>query len=339
MIESIEALEDLLSRPSQADIEAMRSLKGDLLLVGAGGKMGPTLAMLARRAADAAGSRARVIAVSRFSDAEAARRLQAAGIETVSADILDRQQVEALPDAPNVIFMTGRKFGSEADASATWASNTYGPAMIAERYPHSRIVAFSTGNVYPLVPVAGGGATEQTRPDPVGEYGQSALGRERIFEYFSRRNQTPVTILRLNYATELRYGVLLDIGRKVYERRPIELSMGYVNVMWQGDANSVCLRSFPLCAAPPTVLNLTGPETLAVRDIAERFGRIFGIAPCLEGVEAETALLNNAARCQELFGPPTVTVDLQIEWIAGWIASGGQTHGKPTKFERRDGKF
>jgi nucleoside-diphosphate-sugar epimerase len=213
------------------------------------------------------------------------------------------------------------------------------PARVAERYRHSRIVAFSSGNVYPFVPADGGGATEDTWPDPVGEYAQSVLARERIFEFFSERYGTPVCLLRLNYAVDLRYGVLLDIGSKVFEGRPVNVSMGKVNVIWQGDANSVCLRSITLCQSPPAVLNLTGPEVLAVRDIARRFGELFGRRPVFEGQEADTALLNNAERCHTLFGRPSVTADQLIEWTAGWIRTGGTTWAKPTHFEARDGRF
>jgi nucleoside-diphosphate-sugar epimerase len=213
------------------------------------------------------------------------------------------------------------------------------PALVADRYPTSRIVAFSTGNVYPFVPVGLGGATEDTPLGPVGEYAQSALGRERIFQFFSERNHTPVMLLRLNYAIDLRYGVLLDIGQKVFERRPIDVTMGHVNVIWQGDANSVALRSFGLAQSPPVVLNLTGPETVAVRWIARRFGEHFGVEPILEGKEADTALLSNAARCHKLFGYPSVTVEQMIEWVAEWIGMGGATLAKPTHFEARDGRF
>jgi nucleoside-diphosphate-sugar epimerase len=235
--------------------------------------------------------------------------------------------------------MAARKFGSTGAEGLTWAMNTFLPGLVADRFRQSRIVAFSTGNVYPLVPVARGGADESIHPVPVGEYGQSALGRERMFEHFSAVHGTPVTLLRLNYAIDLRYGVLLDIGQKVFERRPLDLAMGHANVIWQGDANSVCLRSFSICQSPPVVLNLTGPETVSVRWAAHRFGARFGIDPILDGVESPTALLSNAARCHQLFGYPTVAVEQMIEWIAGWIGMGGATLNKPTHFEVRDGKF
>ncbi len=330
---------DALSTPSAADVEAAASLDGDLILLGAGGKMGPTLALLARRAADLAGSKRRIIAVSRFSSEAARQELTSAGIEIIACDLLDRAQVEALPDIANVVYMTGRKFGSTGGEGLTWAMNVHVAALTAERYRNSRIVAFSSGNVYPFVPVTSGGATESTAPGPVGEYAQSVLGRERMFEYFSGLYGTPVTVLRLNYAAELRYGVLLDIGNKVFRREPVDVTPGMVNVIWQGDANSVCLRAFSLCQSPPAVLNLTGPEMLSVRQIATRFGEFFGVAPTFTGAESSTALLNNAARCQRLFGYPSVSADQLIAWTAHWIGLGGATHDKPTHFETRDGKF
>ena len=275
MTHSVEELEEALSRPGAADIEAVRSLRGDLLILGAGGKMGPSLARRAARAARQAEVAVKITAVSRFGDTVVRRQLESEGVETVAADLLDPLALGSLPWAPNVIFMAARKFGSTGEESLTWAMNSWLPAQVAQRYRNSRIVAFSSGNVYPFVPVDSGGASEQTPPGPVGEYAQSVLGRERMFEHFSREFGTPVTLLRLNYAVELRYGVLLDIARKVHEGRPVDLGMGYVNVIWQGDANSICLRSFRLCASPPAVLNITGPETLSVREIAEGFAERF----------------------------------------------------------------
>jgi len=339
MIRTEAELEDLLSAPNERDVEAVRAMSGNLMVLGAGGKMGPTLAIRARRAAEKAGAKVKVIAVSRFSDSSVEKRLQEAGVETLKADLLDRGHVNALPDAEHVIFMAGRKFGSTGAEWLTWAMNAYVPALVAERYRSAKIVAFSSGNVYPLVPVTSGGATEADPPDPVGEYAQSVLARERLFQYFSGKYGTPCCLLRLNYAIDLRYGVLLDIGQKVYERRPVALGMAAVNVIWQGDANSICLRSFSVCESPPLILNLTGPETLSVRWIAHRFGEIFGVEPVFEGTEAETALLNNAGRCHQLFGYPSVTPRQMIEWIAAWIQAGGPTLGKPTHFETRDGKF
>lgn len=339
MIAHSKQLDDLLSKPSEADLGFAAQMEGDLIILGAGGKMGPTLAMRARRALEAVKNKARVIAVSRYSSAESRRGLEEAGVDTISADILERDSLAELPDAPNVIYMAGRKFGSTGAESLTWAMNAYLPALVCERFVRSRIVAFSSGNIYPFVPLSSGGATEKTPVQPVGEYAQSVLARERIFEYFADRNGTPVLLLRLNYATELRYGVLLDIGTKVFERRPVDVTMGSVNVIWQGDANSVALRCLDLASAPAATLNLTGPETLSVRAIATRFGEHFGVEPQLSGHESPTALLNDAGRCFRLFGYPTVTVDQQIEWVAQWIGSGGATLDKATHFETRDGRF
>jgi len=339
MIANEQQLEGLLSEPSDNDVRAMSELEGDLLILGVAGKMGPSLAKRAVRAAKRASLKKRIIGVARFSDPAIRQELEKAGIETISADLLESGSVAKLPDAQNVLYMAARKFGSTGAEYLTWAMNTLLPALVAERFAGSRIVAFSTGNVYPLVPVTQSGATEATPVEPVGEYAQSALGRERMFEYFSRKNGTPVMLLRLNYAIDLRYGVLLDIGQKVFERRPIDLSMGHVNVIWQGDANSVALRSFKLSQSPPAVLNITGPETVSVRWLARRFGERFGIEPTLEGTEAATALLSNAGRCHTIFGYPSVTVEQMIDWVADWIAMGGSTLAKPTHFETRDGRF
>ena len=339
MISSEAQLEDVLSAPSQADAQAMAALDGDLLILGISGKMGPSLAHRARRACEAAGVAKRVIGVAGFSNAAARNQLEEWGVETITADLLEPGALEKLPDAENVVFMAARKFGSAGNESLTWAMNSFLPGLVAQRYRRSRIVAFSSGNVYPLVPVLQGAPTESFPVAPVGEYAMSALGRERMFGHFSREYGTPVTLLRLNYAVELRYGVLVDIGLKVFERSPVDLRMGHANVIWQGDANSVTLRSFALCQSPPTVLNLTGPETVSVRWAARRFAEHFGIEPVYEGVESENALLNNAARCHQLFGYPTVSVEQMIEWIAAWIGMGGSSLNKPTHFEVRDGKF
>ncbi len=311
----------------------MEETEGDIIILGAAGKMGPSLARRLRRAVESAGAKTRIYTVTRSGP------IPVEGVEHVSADVLDRAQVSRLPDAANVIYMVGRKFGSTGNEALTWAVNALAPSFICERYPKSRIVAFSTGNVYPFVPIDSGGATEDTRPSPVGDYAQSALARERIFEYYSNLNGTPVLLLRLNYAIDLRYGVLVDIAQKVLACIPIDLSMGYVNVIWQGDANSVCIRSLAHAASPARPLNLTGVETLSVRKLAEDFGRRFGKKPIFEGEETPTALLNNASACHKLFGPPQMSVAEMMDMIAGWLASGGRTLGKPTHFETRTGKF
>jgi len=339
-IHNVAELEERLSRPTDADAAAMSALSGDLLILGVGGKMGPSLARLARRAMDLAGTRHRIIAVARFSNASLPADLAAQRIETIACDLLEPGALLRLPENPNVIFMAARKFETAGAEHLTWSVNTLLPGLIAERYRKSRIVAFSTGNVYPLRSISEGGAVESTPVGPVGEYAQSALGRGRMFENGSMRWGTRVTLLRLNYAVELRYGVLVDIGRAVFERRPISLSMPYVNVIWQRDANSACLRSFPYCQSPPFVLNITGPETLSVRDLATEFGRHFGIEPIfLPDDEGSSALLSNATKAHALFGCPTVSPTEMIEWIANWIRQGGVMLNKPTHFQTRDGKF
>lgn len=332
-------LDEALSHPTDADVRAMASLEGDLLILGASGKMGPSLARLARRACQTAGIRKRILAVARFSDPTIRRLLEARDIETIPCDLLDRGAVAALPDAPNVVYMVGHKFGTSGDPSSTWATNVYAAALSAGRYRESRIVAFSTGNVYPLWPVARVGPTEADPVAPVGEYAQSVLGRERMFEYFSRRHGTAVALLRLNYAIELRYGVLRDVADKVLNREPIDLSMGHVNVIWQRDATSIALRSFAHCASPPFVLNVSGMQTVSVRSLAKRLGELLGVEPIFEGAESDTALLTDASRCRDLFGPPHVSVDHMTDLIADWVKRGGASLGKPTHYEARTGEF
>ena len=338
-ISNEQELEERLSRPSERDIAAMASVDGDLLILGAGGKMGPSLAKLARRAVDAAGGKKRVLAVARFSDASVAADLAQSGIETIQCDLLEPGALAQLPDVPNVVFMAARKFGTSGSEYLTWALNTYLPGLVAERYRASRIVAFSSGNVYGLEPVSSAGSSESTPAAPVGEYAQSVLGRERMFEYGSSRWHTKVALLRLNYAVDLRYGVLVDIACKVTERQPIDLNMGMVNVIWQGDANSMCLRSFAHCESPPRVLNITGPEKLRVREIAAEFGRRFGREPVFRGQESGTALLSDAGEAFRIFGYPQVSAAELIEWVARWVATGGRSLNKPTHFETRDGNF
>jgi len=308
----------LHTTPTDADRAALAGID-ELLVIGAGGKMGPSLIERARRAAP----HAKIIGVARSGS-------------DYSADLLDREQVAALPDSKNVIFLAGRKFGSTGNEGLTWATNALLPALIAERYRDARIVALSSGNVYPLTK---NGADESTPPAPAGEYAQSVLARERIFEYFSGLYGTRVTLVRLNYAIDVRYGVLLDIGQKVFSRQPVSVAMGAVNAIWQGDANSVVLRSLALASSPPFVLNLTGPGVLRVRDLAERFGKIFGIEPEFEGREGETALLNDARLCHRLLGAPSVSLEEMIATVAEWIRERKPTLNKPTHFEVRDGRF
>jgi nucleoside-diphosphate-sugar epimerase len=338
-IETVQQLEERMSRPTEADIAAMREINGDVIILGVGGKMGPTLAQLIRRSADSAGKKMRITGVARFSDQAMPDALRAHGIEPIACDLLEPGQLAKLPDAENVIFMAARKFGTTGAEYLTWAINTQLPTLVAHRYRDSRIVCFSSGNVYPLVPATGGGATECTPTGPQGEYAQSVLGRERVFEHASHRRGTRVALLRLNYAIDLRYGVLVDIARAVFERRPVNLKMGLVNVIWQGDANSVCMRSIAHCSSPPLILNLTGPETLSTRWIAEQFAERFECEASFTGEASDTALLNNAAKCHRMFGYPTVTPAEMIDWIADWIAAGGALSNKPTHFQTQDGKF
>lgn len=331
-------LESSLSEPTSAVVELFGRLPGDIVFLGAAGKMGPTLARMAKRAADAAGTHRRVIAVSRFSGGGEAA-FTAHGVEAIRCDLLNAAAVSQLPDAANVVYMPGRKFGSTGDEATTWAINCYLPAIVCKKYRASRIVAFSTGNVYPFVPVANGGPTEAHPPNPVGEYGMSALGRERMFEFFSRSFDIPVAILRLNYACDLRYGVLVDLARKVLAGEVVELATGYFNTIWQGDANAMTLRALGHVASPPQVFNVTGPEVLGVRAVCERFGVLFGVAPRFTGTESGTALLSNATLAQGLLGPQRVPASELLVRVATWVERGYKLLDKPTHFEARDGKF
>lgn len=337
-IDTEEVLEDRLSEPTGPVIETMSRLPGDVVVLGVAGKMGPSLARMARRASDAAGIRRRVFGVARFSGGGEAA-LQAHGVETIRCDLLDEREVAKLPDAPLVVFMTGRKFGTGADTSATWAMNSYLPGLVCSKYRRSRIVAFSTGNVYGLTPVEQGGSREQDPPEPVGEYAMSCLGRERVFEFFSRTGDIPVALVRLNYACDLRYGVLCDLARRVWAREPIDLSMGYFNTIWQGDANALSLRAFEYAQSPPWVVNLTGAECLSVRAVATRMGELVGCPVQFLGQEAGTALLSNSQECLRRLGSPRVGAERLIEWVVHWVMKGGRSLGKPTHFEARDGKF
>jgi nucleoside-diphosphate-sugar epimerase len=332
-------LDEVLAEPTDELVAALRSVEGDVLVLGVGGKMGPTLARLAKRGIERGGLRARVIGVSRFSEPGLEGHLREAGVETIAGDLLDDAFLEQLPYAPNIVFMAGRKFGSTGAEELTWAMNVYLPGQVARRYRDSRIAIFSTGNVYPLLPVTSGGATEAEAVAPVGEYAQSCLGRERIFTYFSGRYGTRQSIVRLNYAIDLRYGILHDVATKVWSGQPVDLTMGNVNVIWQGDANAAVLRSLALAASPPLVLNLTGPETVSIRQVANHFGAIFGRSPIFVGQEASTALLSNAGQAHALLGYPRISLETMIRWVAHWVSVGGRDLGKPTHFETRDGRF
>ncbi len=335
----LKKLEEEILAPSPSLVRDMQKLEGDLILLGAGGKMGPSLAVLAKKALDQAGKDNAIIAVSRFSSAAVQQTLEAQGIQTIQADLLDETQLSALPEAKNVLYMAGTKFGTTGRESFTWAMNAYLPGRVAGKFRNSRIVVFSTGNIYPYVPVFSGGATEETSPGPVGEYAQSCLGRERMFEHFSHKYQTPCLIYRLNYAIDFRYGVLLEIGRSVLEEREIDLSSGHVNVIWQGDANEYALRCLQLCESPARKLNITGPETVSVRWAAQEFGRLFDKAPKFIGEEQPTALLNNATLAHQLLGYPKVSLREMIRLLYVWLSSGGETINKPTHFQERKGAY
>jgi len=337
-IESEDQLDDLLIEPTPEVIKSMGRLDGDIVILGIAGKMGPSLARMARRASDAAGVGRKIFGVARFSSGDRGK-LEAHGIETIPCDLLNEDDVAQLPDAPNVIFMAGRKFGSAADQAATWAINSYLPGLICRRYRSSRIVAFSTGNVYGLSPIDGGGSKETDALEPVGEYAMSCLGRERAFEHFSRSLEIPLALIRLNYACDLRYGVLVDLAQRIAAGETVDLSMGYFNTIWQGDANAMVLRAFDHVAVPPIVVNVTGPEILSVRTVCERLARLMNKTARFTGAEPATALLSNAQRGLELLGPPRVSADQLIEWVGYWVSRGGRTLGKPTNFEVRDGRF
>lgn len=328
-----------LLQPSDALIADVAKLDGDIIILGAGGKMGPDLARLAKHAINKAGVTKKIIAVSRFSEAGLEKELQTEGIETISADLLDDAQLQALPDAKNILYLAGTKFGTTGKESFTWAMNAYLPGRVADKYKNSRIVAFSTGNVYPLTPVVMGGASETLTPEPLGEYAQSCLGRERIFQYHALKNNTPVFIYRLNYANDVTYGVLLEIAKSVRDEKPIDVRMGNVNVIWQADANEIAIRALHHCASPAKIINVTGPEILSVRWIAEGFGQLLNKQPSFAGEEQATALLSNAAECINLFGYPRVPPQKIMELLVQWLEHGGKVLNKETHFQERTGKF
>ncbi len=334
-ISDIAALDDLLCRPSQALVDDLRKVDGDIMILGVAGKMGPTLAGLAK----AALPDRRIIGVARFSDVSVKGWLQTRGIETINCDLLDEAAVEALPRTPNIVFMAGRKFGAEGDLSLTWAMNAHVPALVAQAFAGSRIVAFSTGCVYPFVPVNGKGADEAFPPNPPGEYAQSCVGRERMFEYFSRKFATPGRLFRLNYAIDMRYGVLHDIATKILQGKPIDVSLGHVNFIWQGDASAQALRCLAHCETPTSPINVSGREILRVRDLAAKLGARLGREPIIVGAEEPTAWLTDTSQAVELFGLPIVDTAQLIAWTADWVARSMPSLGKPTKYEVRDGRY
>lgn len=338
-IQSVTELERKLSSPSKADIAFMQKLQGDILILGAGGKMGPSLAKLAKNAADAAGTNSRIIAVSRFGSDAARRDLEAAGVVLIPCDLLDPDDVASLPRCENVLYLAGRKFGSSDRPDLTWAMNAIAPSLAARHFRDSRIVVFSTGNVYAFKDLSSSGANEDDIPSPVGEYAQSCLARERIFEYHSHECGTPCLFYRLNYASDLRYGVLVDIAKNVYSGEPVDLKVPAFNIIWQGDANSYALRCLELCASPPKILNVTGSETILVKEAAEFFAERFHRDLQFRGAEGRTALLSDASQCHTFLGRPSVRAAVLLEWVAEWISAGGENLDKPTHFEVADGRF
>lgn len=329
-------LDDFLSAPDESLADDLARLDGDILILGVAGKMGPTMARLAKNAAPSK----RVIGVARFNEPDLRQDLDRYGIETIRADLLDASQVEALPRVKNVMFMAGMKFGASSNQPLTWAMNVHCPSIVASTFRQSRIVAFSTGNIYPLVDVFSQGALETTAPGPRGEYAQSCLGRERIFEYFSGLYRTPGRLFRLNYAIDLRYGVLHDLATRIKAGTPIDLSlMGHVNVIWQGDANAQALRSLLHCTEPTSPINVSGPETLSVRWLVEELAARMGVEAQLVGTESQTAWLTNSAQAAELFGYPKVPLRRMLDWVGDWVGRDMPSFNKPTKYEVRDGGF
>lgn len=334
-----EQLEEALSRPSQRLVKMMKELVGDFILLGVAGKMGVSMARMVKRACIEAHIQKKVIGVSRFSSPDLQLFLEDSGVETIKGNLLDYNFINSLPEVKNVIYLAGMKFGTEGNESLTWAMNSFLPGLVVEKFKNSRIIAFSTGCVYPLVKITSGGSKESDRPEPEGEYGQSCLGRERLFEYGSIKNSTPIVLIRLNYSVEMRYGVLVDIATKVYQEETIDLTMGHANVIWQGDANEMILRSFDLCASPANHLNISGNEIISVADVAKQFGEIMGKKVKLIGNEADSSLLVNVSKSHKLLGKPAVALDQVVKWTANWIENDYRLLGKATHFEVRDGKY
>lgn len=334
-----EQLEEALSLPTMALIKMMKELDGDFILLGVAGKMGVSMARMAKRACNEAGVQKRIIGVSRFSASEQQLFLEESGVETIKGDLLNIDFINSLPEVKNVIYLAGMKFGTEGNESYTWAMNSFLPGLVVEKFKDSRIVAFSTGCVYPLVKIVSGGSKESDSVGPVGEYAQSCLGRERLFEYGSIKNNTPTVLIRLNYAVEMRYGVLVDIATKVNKEETIDLTMGYANVIWQGDANEMILRSVQYCNSPANHLNISGSGLISVAKVAKQFGEIMGKKVKFTGREADSALLVNVSKGHELLGVPKVILDQVIKWTAHWVGNDHRLLGKSTHFEVRDGKY
>lgn len=338
-IQSVHDLEVKLAETTPELIEDLKGVDGDIMILGLGGKMGPSLAKLAINAIREGNLDKKVMGASRFSNKAMRDELEAYGVQTIAGDLLDEDFLERLPDCKNVVYMAGNKFGTSGNEHFTWAMNAYLPGRVAEKYKNSRIVVFSSGNIYPFMPVDGRGADESVAPSPIGEYAQSCLGRERVFEHFAIKNSTPMLIFRLNYAVDLRYGVLCEIAKSVFDERPIDVTTGYVNVIWQGDANSYALRSLRHCSNPAKKLNCTGPVVISITWLAEKFGELMGKQPEFIGKSESTALLNDASHSFELLGSPKVNLDQMIIWTADWVINGGEDLGKPTHFQQRKGNF
>lgn len=334
-----EKLENLLTTPSQGLIEDIKKIKGDIFILGAGGKMGPTLAILAKNACNAAGIDKRIFAVSRFSNKDVVSRLEACGVDIIASDLMEEGALESIPDAENIIFMAGKKFGTNGNECETWSMNASLPTLVCRRFKKSNIVVFSTGNIYPQVPITSGGCTEDVKPAPIGEYCMSSLARERIFEFAARKYESKVLFYRLNYAIDLRYGVLYDITSKILADKPVNLETPNFNCVWQGYANEIAIRSLLRVDSPAQILNVTGPETISVRYAAEQLGKYLGKTPVFEGEEGSKAYISNAAKCFEWFGYPSVTLNQMIRWQAEWILDGGRTLNLPTHFEERKGNY
>ena len=338
-INNVKELDQLLAEPGEELINDLSKIEGDIMILGLGGKMGPSLAQLAKNAIDKGGLKKNIIGASRFSDSKLRKELEEFGIETIAGDLLDENFLRNLPPCENVIYMAGNKFGTAGNEHFTWAMNAYLPGRVAEKYAQSKIVAFSSGNIYPFMPVDGPGANESTKPSPIGEYAQSCLGRERVFESFSIKNKTPMLIYRLNYAVDLRYGVVFEVAKSVFNEKPVDITTGYANVIWQGDANSYAIRSLLHCESPAKFLNITGPEKVSIEWLANQFGALMNKPVQLTGSPEPTCLLNDASQSFDLFGKPKINLDQIIEWTAEWVANGGEELGKPTHFQERKGNF
>lgn len=338
-MENVELYYRSLLQPSAALLADFRKIDGDIIVLGAGGKMGPALAELLSATVKQLGTKQKIIAASRFSDATVRENLETSGVQTFSVDLLNDNDLQSLPNAANVLYLAGQKFGTTGNESLTWAMNAYLPGRVAEKFKDARIVVFSTGNVYPLSNVLKAGLDETHPPQPLGEYGQSCLGRERVFEYMSKKNNTPIVLYRLNYAIDLSYGVLREIANKVWTSAPIDLRMGHVNVIWQADANEMAIRSLLHCSAPATIFNITGPETASVEWIAEQFAKLMQKVPVFVNEPANTALLSNAAKAFGAFGYPRITLSQMIEMLAAWVMQNGAATYKPTHFQEREGRY